>query len=353
MIPFRPSIAGSPPSAVRRLAPALLAMLVLAGSALPAAGHSPDPTLGAPFGQDQALRYRWAAGAVPPADMRAAINRAASASNASRASRAATFAHDPEGGNAIAYGGDVPCGVNGLACFRRSAPDWFGIWLRPNGHRFDWGVLRWCELAGEPDGCFDAENVTLDELGHVLGLDHHQNFADQRDYEDAVVQTYTRARPKSGWNAHVYGRCDVATLQQVYDLPTTTTRYSTCLDVPTVTTLAASQASVTAGTMVTFGATLRTDGTKRLSNNPVSSRTVVLQRRTSSGWTDVLAMNPGSAAGAYAGSLTLWSGGTYRALFRRPADEGLRASSSASVSITVTSSCTTGLCPQAGSDAVE
>ena len=135
-----------------------------------------------------------AAGGTPPAAIRTAINDAADDSNASRKSKAPTFTYDTGGGNTVYYGVDVPCGVNGLACFRRDAPTWFAISLRENGHRFDWGTLRWCELNGDPDGCYDAENVVLDELGHVLGLDHHVNYADDSDYADAVVQTYTHCQ---------------------------------------------------------------------------------------------------------------------------------------------------------------
>ena len=63
---------------------------------------------------------------------------AAAGSNASRKSRAPTFTYDTGGGNTVYYGVNVPCGVNGLACFRRDAPTWFGIWIRENGHRYDW-----------------------------------------------------------------------------------------------------------------------------------------------------------------------------------------------------------------------
>ncbi len=172
------------------------------GTALPALGHDPDPVLsGGLFEQNQSLEYRWGSGGTPPTAARAAINAAADDSNASRKSKAPVFGYDAGGSNSIYYGTDVPCGVNGLACFRRDAPDWFGMWLRENGHRFDWGTLRWCEMTGDPDGCYDAENITLDELGHVLGLDHHVNFADDSDYKDAVVQTYSHAKPKVGWSA--------------------------------------------------------------------------------------------------------------------------------------------------------
>ena len=52
----------------------------------------------------------------------------------------------------------------------------------------------------------------------MLGLDHHDNLADDSDYGDAVVQTYSRTKPRAYYNAHVFGRCDIATLQQVYDV---------------------------------------------------------------------------------------------------------------------------------------
>ena len=173
-----------------------------------------------------------------------------------------------------------------------------------------------------PNGCYDAENITLDELGHVLGLDHHVNYADDSDYGDAVVQTYSRTKPKAFWNAHVYGRCDVATLQQVYDVATSSTLYSTCLDVPTTLAVAANRTWLLPGTSVTFTATLSTAGTGRLSNNPVSGRIVVLQRRTSSGWSDVATMAPGSSAGTYVATVVPRATSDWRALFRKPASRG-------------------------------
>ncbi len=220
------------------------------------------------------------------------------------------------------------------------------MYLRENGHRFDWGTLRWCEATDRPTGCYDAENITLDELGHVLGLDHHVNLPDDSDYGDAVVQTYSRAKPSAFYNAHVFGRCDVATLQQVYDVTTSSTSYSTCLDVPTYLSMTATRTSVVAGSVVTFTATLGSAGTGKLSNNAISGRTVVLQQRAGSGWTDVLTMVPGSTAGTYSVGLVMRSTSDLRALFRKPTSEGLRASSSAAITVTVSAACTTGLCPQ-------
>jgi hypothetical protein len=323
----------------------VLAAVLLLVSAVPAAAHDPDPVFSELYAQNKVLQYRWSGSGTPPTDMRTAIHDARDDSNASRKAKSPTFAYDTGAGNVIYYGTDVPCGVNGLACFRRDPPGWFGMWFRENGHRFDWGTLRWCELSGAPDGCYDAENIALDELGHVLGLDHHDNFADDSDYRDAVVQTYSRTKPRSGYNAHLYGRCDVASLQQQYDVLASTTLYSTCLDVPTVATLAASSTRVTSGAMVTFTATLTSNGSGRLSNNPMSGRTIVVQQRTSSGWADVLTMNAASAAGTYTASLTLRASQDYRALFRKPSNEGVRTDASPAVSITVTAACTS-MCPQ-------
>ena len=88
------------------------------------------------------------------------------------------------------------------------------MWLREQGHVFDWGTLKWCQsYSTAPNGCYDAETIAIDEFGHVEILEHHVNWANDPDYSDAVVQTYSRAKPSTGWNAHAFGRCDVATLQ--------------------------------------------------------------------------------------------------------------------------------------------
>jgi hypothetical protein len=331
---------------IQRVLAITLALGALALGAGPTAAHDPDPFTSDPWPQNDVLTWRWGAGGSPPAAIRDAIRAAVDDANTTHRSKAPTFDQDSGATSTITYGEDVPCGENGLGCYRRNAPAWFTIHLRENGHRFDWGTLRWCEATGRPNGCYDAENITLDELGHVLGLYHHENRADDSDYSDAVVQTYSRVKPQAGYNAHVFGRCDVAALQQGYDVASTTTLYSTCLDVPTDLAIAASRTSVAYNGSVTFTATLRSDGSGRLSNNLPSGRTVVLQRRTSSGWTDVATMSPGSSNGTYTASLAMRSTGELRALFRRPSNEGLRGSSSPSVTVTVTG-CTVAPCPLA------
>jgi len=91
---------------------------------------------------------------------------------------------------------------------------------------------------------------------HVEILNHHVNFDDDHDYLDAVVQTFSHAKPQVGWSAHAFGRCDVATLQRKYDLPLMTTAYSTCLDLATGAGIGASSTLIAYNSSVTLTATL-------------------------------------------------------------------------------------------------
>ena len=337
---------------VTRRSVAAAFLLSLIAAAPPAAAHSPDPVLsGSLFVQDQLVRYRWRAGEAPPAAMQTAINAAAADANSSRRSRAATFAPDPAGASWINYGLNVACGVNGLACFSRvNAPTSFSMSFREQGHVFDWGVLRWCQMtANQPDGCYDAENIALDEFGHVEILNHHLNFADDHDYLDAVVQTFSHTKPRVGWAVHAFGRCDVASLQRKYDVPLASTTYSTCLDLATTLSLSASATSVASGGSVTLTARLIVTDLaeyERIGGNAVSSRTVVVQRRLPGGsWTTLATMAGGSVVGSYTFvASSLRSTADWRAVFAKPGGEGLRGATSGVVTVRV-AGCTTPPCP--------
>jgi hypothetical protein len=332
----------------------VLTGLVLAAAVAPtAAGHGPDPAISWPlFNPDQALTFDWLAGEVPPAAMRSAIVDAAADANASRGSRAPTLALQTGARSSVEYGSSVFCGPNGLACADGwNAPESFRVAFRLHGHSFDWGTLRWCQLLTTiADGCFDVENIALDEFGHVLGLGHHANFADQSDYLDAVVQTVSRARPKAGWNASSFGRCDVAKLQLRYDMVNTARRFSTCLDLAVATTLTTTDSSIRAGETVILRASLKvttSSAYERLSGNLLSERYVVLQRRTpgSTSFVTVGQMPAALASGAYEVSISPTATYEWRAFFAKPSEEGVRASSSKPFTITVSSGCVTN-CPQ-------
>ncbi len=310
--------------------------------AAPLAGaHGPDPELAGPlFTQDQVLTYRWRAGSEPPAAIKTAIRAAGTDIGATRASRAATYAYVTDGTSPIGYGTGT-CGVNGIACFTRDAPNGFTMWLREHGRVYDWGTLKWCQMyTNPPNGCYDAETIALDEFGHIEGLAHHVNFSDDRDYLDAVVQTISRTKPSDGWNMHVLGVCDVARLQIQYDLAGASFPYSTCLDLTTVLTLSTTRSTIPKGGTATLTAVLRvaTDAAYgRLSNNPVSKRVVKLQRRPYGGttWTTVATMAVSNPTGSYVTSLTLSTSTEFRAVFSTPATEGLVGDTSLTVRVGV------------------
>lgn len=326
----------------RRGAILVLAIASLTVSLGPVTAHGPDPILsGGLFAQNQDLRFRWRSGAVPTSAIQAAIKAAAVDVNASRASQAATFTYDANGANQIGYGLGATCGINGLACFTRSAPTGFTMWLREQGHVFDWGTLKWCQAySTAPNGCYDAETIALDEFGHIEILDHHVNWSNDSDYEEAVVQTYSRTKPSTGWNAHDLGRCDVATLQVRYDVQSWTAKYSMCLDLSTVLTLAASRTSVPFGGTTTLTASLKVVDLAayyRLGGNPLAGRTVSLQRRSpgATTWTTVGTMATGAGSGNYVLTQRLWSDTQFRAVFKTPTDEGLNGDTSPTVSVDI------------------
>lgn len=335
---------------VRRALALSLAIGVVVGSPAVSAAHAPDPSLGSAWAQDQRLAFRWRSGAEPPAAIRTAIRDAASGSNASRGSQSAVFAYDTAGPSLIGYGPSATCGVNGIGCFTRTAPDGgFTMWLREHGRVFDWGVLRWCEMYdAPPNGCYQAETIALDEFGHIQGLDHHDNHADDSDYTDAVVQTLSRTKPKTGWDMDTYGRCDVARLQLRYDVPNTSAPYSACLEIATTLSVSASPLSIPYGGTTTINALLKVaddDAYGRLRGNPVTGRAVRLQRRTpgTTTWTTVATMKAGSS-GTYSYPIKLQARTEFRAVFSTPSGEGLLGDASGTVTVAV-GSCTGTQCP--------
>ncbi len=335
----------------RRLGPVLTragsvgcALVLAAMLPLPAAAHGPDPRLsGALWSQDQAVGYAWRTGQVPPDWMAAAIDAAASDVGGSRRARAATFFRTSSAGSLVAYGEPTGCSSAGIACFDRSgAPSTFRMWFRANGYRFDWGTLRWCQAPSSlSDGCFDAETIALDELGHVEILDHHVNYADASDYTDAVVQGGSHARPQAGWNQHTLGRCDVARLQLEYDRITLADLISTCVAVPTATSLSADYTSVGSGSPVRFTASLRTSTDavtyRALAGDPLAGRAVHLQRRLPGAvaWSTVATMTPSSGSpGTYVTTLTLTTSYEWRASFVA-SNEGALSSTSGALTVWV------------------
>ncbi len=319
-----------------------LSAVLAVAAAVPVLALTPTPVLGGtPWGQDQRVGYHWRTAQVPPAWLQVAINAAAADSNAARASRAAMLAYDAAAPSLISYDAPTRCAANALACADRSgAPSSFTVAYQRNGYAFDWGTLMWCQAyTTRPSGCFDAETAGLHELGHVQDLGHYPGSVAGSAYLDSIMQPVSRQYPATGWNLHVYGRCDVALLQRLYDMQTWSAPYSTCGSVATALTLAAGAAGT--GGSRTFTATLKvaTNSTiGKLSDNPVTGRVVALQRRASGSttWSAVTTMATGPVSGTYVSTVAVTSKTEWRAVFATPASEGLIGSTSATLSLSPT-----------------
>ena len=113
-----------------------------------ATAHGPDPSL-----TRRAVRPepgpRSSAGGPAPSRRRRSRRRSRQAAGGRerepRPRRLRRSPIRPRGANPIGYGVGATCGVNGIACFTRDAPDGFTMWLREQGHVFDWGTLKWCQ----------------------------------------------------------------------------------------------------------------------------------------------------------------------------------------------------------------
>ena len=240
---------------------------------------------------------------------------------------------------------------------RTGVPDSFaGMWFRPYGWTFDWGTLRWCQGQSTPtSGCYDAENVALDEFGHIEMLGHHVNLDDESDFTDAVVQFAARSKPRTGWDEHVFGRCDVARLQLEYALVSSADRVSTCLSLATSLSETASATTVNAlGSVRITGAfkVAVASAAKSLSGDPLSGRTITLQRRLpgATAWSTFGTLAGNSTAGSYGLTITPSTTYDYRLLFTATSSEGLLGATSATVRIAVITCSTAssrGLHPQA------
>jgi hypothetical protein len=338
--PTRPTERPNARRAWSRLVATLAVAALLAGPT-EATAHSPDPIFSGRWNQNQVLSFGWRSGSVPKDIYQVAIKAAATDASTTRGSQAATFSYASSATNLVGYGTAATCSPKGIACFTRNPTTSFTMWMREQGHLFDWGSLRWCQAyVSWPDGCFDVETIMLDEFGHVEMLDHHVNLAGEPDYADAVVQTISRTKPAAGWNAHGFGRCDVASLQLQYDMQGWAARYSTCLGLATTLSLAASPTGVVKGGSTTLTATLKVADDPsyvRLALNPVALRQVTLQRRAAgaTSWTTVGAMAAGPSSGTYTMSLSLQSRTDFRAVFAKPADEGIGAATSSVVTVAV------------------
>jgi len=323
---------------------AVTSLLLIAALAAPATlATSVTPFKNAKWRQDQQVNFMWKADAKPPAWMRPALLDAADDAGQTTRARAASFSLTDSSASWLAYTDSV-CTDSAIGCAVSSAPSSFTLRLRPQGWSFDWGTLRWCQFYDTPwpDGCFDAEMITLHEFGHIQGLGHIDDAPDpgtSADWLDSVMHGVSRAKPKSGWSAHAFGPCDVASLQAAYQPATPSVLISTCHDLATT-------AVVSAASSVAYRATLKFTSTLAISAGvaypalrgfPLSDRNLILQRRLPGGttWTTIGVMAQTSTDGQYTLSQSLTTTYDWRVQFSAPPNEGLESDVSPIIRVTV------------------
>lgn len=323
---------------VAALGAALMTLTLFVGSA---SATAPTPASGQLWAANQRVTFRWKDGLEPPAWMRTAVNAAAADNNQSRDSKAAVLSQSDSGASSIAYTPDIPT-TYAIGYTIGYQPTSFAMRLRPQGYVLDWGTLRWCQFYDVgPTGCYDAEMITLHEMGHVQTLDHPDD-ADVTEWTDTIMHWAPKTKAKAGWNQHEFGRCDVARLQIRYEPLTAYTPYSTCLDLDTDLQASASASTAAAGAVVTVSARLKVADSviwPLLAGEPVAGRPIVLQRRAPGGstWSLVANLAPTDDTGHYARSITVNDTYDYRVVFNA-GQEGLEDATSLVLRITVTSS---------------
>ena len=311
----------------------------------PAGAARPTPSFAAGgWPGDKALPFRWRSGGVPPSWARSPLKSAAADARRTSRSRSPRYAYAADAINAVAYTGHPPsyCGGSAIACAGRSMPTSWGVWIRPHGTDYAWGTLRWCQKNSSASGCFDMRRVMLHELGHITGLTNPSTAGFHLSATDSVMQGITPMRPQAGSSRHSFGRCDVATLQELYDSTDNKTAISTCNDVATRLALTSSKSAVDRGDVVKLKAELRVanwNAYRRLAGNPLNGRSVKLKYRRAGSHDDwmIAWMKSLYSSGRY--ELTIAPGATweFKAVFPAPSDEGLRYSRSAIVKVKVKS----------------
>ncbi len=309
---------------------------------LPAGAARPVPSFAAGgWAAGKVLTYRWGDGAVPPTWARDALRAAADDAGSTSGASGPRFVYRSDASDSVRYTGAFPsyCSRSGIACAARNMPTFWGVWLRPHGTDFAWGTLRWCQKDSS-SGCFDIRRVLLHELGHVTGLNHPSTAGFTLGVHETVMQAITPAKPKPGSSRHSFGRCDVATLQELYDTPTNQTAISTCNDVTTKLELSAAGGTIDAGASVKLTAELHIVNKSaygELAGNPLNGRSVKLKYRragSDDAWNTAW-MRSQYSSGRYSATIAPQQTWEFKATFPAPTDEGLRYSRSEIVKVKV------------------
>lgn len=196
-----------------------LALLLVVGSAAPApaAAAAYDPLLDLGWTWPAGTTGTWRFGSFPTTSwMRTAVTNAVNtASHTAYANPDFEYTTSSSANVTVEYkdGGTSCAGKTGwVGCAKTgiSAPftTWW-VWLASNRCWTNGSGGRTC---GSDTGAFDAETITLNEMGHVNFLAHHVNPA----YADSVVQAQPVSYPNTNWQMRTLRWADTGRLNLIY-----------------------------------------------------------------------------------------------------------------------------------------
>ena len=317
--------------------------------------HGPDPVL-----ERYVLRAgrRLSASTGGPAPSRrrvkTAIRAAAADATTTRRSAAATFAYDAAGSNPIGYGDGRHVRPQRHRVLHAERPDGFTMWFREQGHVFDWGTLKWCQTyARSTERLLRRRDDRPRRVRARRGprpprqLRRRARLRRRRRPDRLAGQANGAAGTCTASGGATSRRSSASTTS-----PNASAKYSTCLDLATTLTIAASpdvdrvrrhdDARPPRSRSPSLAA-LR----PALRSNPVS-RPDGARSSAGAGDGDLDHRRDDGARSAAAPTASRSSSRPateFRAVFKTPTDEGINGDTSGRRSTVAVAPCTVGPCP--------
>lgn len=337
---------------------ATLILLAVLGTGV-ASAHSPVAGAFNEYAKNTALTYKFAATTYPAWVYSVANGTLTSSWPSSTANNSASprFTLDATSGTGtVEYRDQDTSPCSGNFGWAQCSANWgtpdFKFYIRNLETN---ATIRWYDdTTSCPSGkaCYYARRGLIHEVEHVaLSVYYH----DSPGEANTVMGGTLPANPTSGWNTTTTQRCDASALQLWYDTATSSGPYAACFDhipghgtvglISTASVGAASYFGCT-GTAVTATGRLaiKTDAInyKELTNNPLTGRTVLFDRRPVGGsWTlGVTSTSASSVLGNnWTKAFTSGSSITYEFRIRYTGEAGVDPSNQPTFTITWSTSC--------------
>jgi hypothetical protein len=268
-----------------------------------ASAHVPNPGAAQLYDNSPVvtLSYKW--GGSPPAWLTGAAQTALETDYPNRAfnnSRMPVFAFSATGSGQVVYSSAAlsPCGTGNpdwLQCATGGGGTSWRIYLRNFGAsgKTSWYWYQQTNTCPAGKTCWDVRRALMHEILHITMAASH----DAQGESNTVMASTTPWSPNVGWNTHHIQRCDEAAAQLKYGVVNSAGVIADCFDdiaghgvnglISVATTSATSYAGCTGQGVSAAGrlAIKTTANYERLSNLPLTNRTVYFDRKLHSATT--------------------------------------------------------------------